>query len=261
MSTSSNSFANHLQDFNEDNNVLLSLLLTNSRLHLSFNATLETHSPINELRNAYLSLQQLHQFIHYLRTPSQDAPRENIKLALTLASHTATKLDNHLTSALNQLGTLDILIDVDRQLHLNSLPPHNVASSPSVVVPTPLPVPPPSPPLSYEERIAHLRAQEAQERANHREAFLNQTDPVLLPSHPRFNDTCFIAVRVIRRRTAASINAPNASALPLVTVMDAAPVSNKAPHLSSRCPPPNPPFDLAAPERPAPIPFNFPKKF
>jgi len=76
MSTSSNSFANRLQEFNKDNNVLLSLLLTDSRLHLSFDATLETHSPIDELRNTYFSLQQLHQFIRYLCTPPLRTPPE-----------------------------------------------------------------------------------------------------------------------------------------------------------------------------------------
>jgi len=166
MSTSSNTFATRLQEFNEDNNVLLSLLLTDSCLHLSFNATLETHSPIDELRNAYFSLQQLHQFIRYLRTPTQDAPRENIKLALTLTSHTTTKLDNCLTSALNQLGTLDILIDVDHQLCLNSLPPHDVTAPSSISTQIILPVPSPSVPTSYEEQVAYLRTQEAQERAD-----------------------------------------------------------------------------------------------
>ena len=116
MSSSSNAFASRLQEFNEDNNILLSLLLTDSRLHFSFNAALETHSPIDDLRDAYLSLQQLHQFIRYLRTPTQDTPRMNVALALSLASHAATKLDNCLTAALNQLGTLDILLDIDRQL-------------------------------------------------------------------------------------------------------------------------------------------------
>jgi len=101
MSASSNTFFCHLQEFNEDNNILLSLLLTNSHLHNSFDTTLETHSPIDDLRKAYLCLQQLHQFIHYLRTPSQDAPQENIELVLTLASYAAKTLDDHLTSALN----------------------------------------------------------------------------------------------------------------------------------------------------------------
>jgi len=195
MSTSSNSFASRLQEFNEDNNVLLSLLLTDSGLHLSFDATLETHSPIDKLRNTYFSLQQLHQFICYLRTPTQDAPRENIELALTLASHAATKLDNCLASALNQLGTLDILIDVDRQLRLNSLPPRDVTAPSSVSTQIILPVPLPSVPTSYKERVTYLRAQEAQERADRGEAFLNQTDPVLSPSHPQYSSACFVCQR------------------------------------------------------------------
>jgi len=195
MTTSSNAFATHLQEFNEDNNILLSLLLTDSRLHLSFDAALETHSPIDNLRNTYLSLQQLHHFIRYLRTPSQDAPRDNIELALSLTSHAATNLDNRLTSALNQLRALDILIDVDHQLRLDSLPPRDVTAPSTITTQIILPVPSPSVPASYEERVAYLRAQEAQERADQREAFLNQTDPILLPSHPRFNDACFICHR------------------------------------------------------------------
>jgi len=190
MSTSPNVFTSRLQDFNEDNNVLLSLLLTDSRLHVSFDNALETNSPIDDLHSAYLSLQQIHHFIRYLRTPSQDAPRENIELALSLASHAATNIDNRLTAALNQLGTLDILIDVDRQLRLDSLPSRRDPTSSSNR--DPLPVPSPSVPASYEERVAYLRAQEAQERADQREAFFNQTDPVLLPNHPRFNDACFV---------------------------------------------------------------------
>ena len=195
MSTSSNLFASHLQDFDEDNNILLSLLLTDSCLHLSFDATLATHSPINELRNAYLSLQQLHQFIRYLHTPTQDTPRMNVELTLSLASHVATKLDNCLTSTLNQLGTLDILIDVDRQLRLNSLPPRDVTAPSTITTQIALPVPSLSVPASYEEQVAYLRAQEAQERANRRETFLNQTDPVLPPSHPQYSDACFICRR------------------------------------------------------------------
>jgi len=193
MSTSSNNFASRLQEFNEDNNILLSLLLTNSHLHLSFDNALETHSPIDDLQSAYLSLQQIHHFIRYLCTPSQDAHRENIELALSLASHAATNIDNRLTAALNQLGTLDILIDIDRQLRLDSLPPRSNPTPPSNR--DPLPVPSPSVPASYEERVAYLRAQEAQERADRREAFLNQTDPVLLPNHPRFNNACFVCRR------------------------------------------------------------------
>jgi len=192
MSASSNAFASRLQEFDEDNNILLSLLLTDSRLHLSFNTALETHSPIDDLRNAYLSLQQLHQFIRYLRTPTQDTPRMNVELALSLASHAATKLDNCLTSALNQLGTLDILIDVDRQLRLNSLPPRDVTTPSTVTTQIILPVPSPSVPASYEEQIAYLCAQEAQERADRRETFLKQTDLVLPPSHPQYSDACFI---------------------------------------------------------------------
>ena len=165
MTTSSNAFSRRLQEFNEDNNILLSLLLTDSHLHLPFDAALETHSPIDDLRNTYLSLQQLHHFIHYLRTPSQDAPRKNIELALTLTSHATTNLDNRLTSALNQLGMLDILIDVDRQLRLDSLSPQNAAPPPPSTT-MPLPVPSPSVPASYEEQVAYLHAQEAQERAD-----------------------------------------------------------------------------------------------
>ena len=116
MSTSSNAFSRHLQEYNKDNNVLFSLLLTDSHLHPSFDTALETHSPIDELRKAYLNIQQLHQFICYFRTPSQDASSANIELALTLASHATWDLDKHLTIALNQLGTLDVLLDVDQQL-------------------------------------------------------------------------------------------------------------------------------------------------
>jgi len=195
MSSSSDAFATRLQEFNEDNNILLSLLITDSRLHLAFDAALETHSPIDDLRNAYLSLQQLHQFIRYLHTPTQDTPRQNIDLALSLASHAATKLDNCLTSALNQLGMLDILIDVDRQLRLDSLPSRDVTAPSTISTQIVLPVPSPSVPASYEERVAYLRAQEAQERADRREAFLNQTDPVLPPSHPQYSDACFVCRR------------------------------------------------------------------
>jgi len=195
MSTSSNAFASRLQEFNEDNNILLSLLLTDSRLHLAFDAALETHSPIDDLRNAYLSLQQLHQFIRYLRTPTQDTPRLNVALALSLASHAATKLDNCLTAALNQLGTLDILLDIDRQLRLDSMPSRDVTAPSTITTQIILPVPSPSVPSSYQEQVAYLRAQEAQERADRREAFLNQTDPVLPPSHPQYSDACFTCRR------------------------------------------------------------------
>jgi len=195
MSSSSNAFASRLQEFNEDNNILLSLLLTDSRLHFSFNAALETHSPIDDLRDAYLSLQQLHQFIRYLRTPTQDTPRMNVALALSLASHAATKLDNCLTAALNQLGTLDILLDIDRQLRLDSMPSRDVTAPSTVSTQIILPVPSPSVPSSYEEQVTYLRAQEAQERADRREAFLNQTNPVLPPSHPQYSDACFTCRR------------------------------------------------------------------
>jgi len=195
MSASSNAFTSRLQEFNKDNNILLSLLLTDSRLHLAFDAALETHSPIDDLRNAYLSLQQLHQFIRYLRTPTQDTPRMNVDLALSLASHAATQLDNSLTAALNQLGTLDVLIDVDRQLRQRSMPPRDVTAPSTVTTQIVLPVPSPSVPSSYEEQVAYLRAQEAQERADRREAFRNQTDPVLPPSHPQYNDACFVCRR------------------------------------------------------------------
>ena len=195
MSTSSNAFASRLQEFNEDNNILLSLLLTDSRLHLSFDAALETHSPIDDLRNTYLSLQQIHHFIRYLRTPSQDAPRDNIELALSLTSHAATNLDNCLTSTLNQLGMLDILIDVDRQLRLDSMPSRDITAPSTITTQIVLPVPSPSVPSSYEEQVAYLRAQKAQERADRQEAFLNQTDPILSSSHPRFNDACFMCRR------------------------------------------------------------------
>jgi len=195
MSASSNAFTSRLQEFNEDNNILLSLLLTDSRLHLAFDATLETHSPIDDLRNAYLSLQQLHQFIRYLRTPTQDTPRMNVDLALSLASHAATQLDNSLTAALNQLGALDVLIDVDRQLRQRSMPSRDVTAPSTVTTQIALPVPSPSVPSSYEEQVAYLRAQETQERADRREAFRNQTDPVLPPSHPQYNDACFVCRR------------------------------------------------------------------
>jgi len=195
MSTSSNAFTSRLQEFNEDNNILLSLLLTDSRLHLAFDAALETHSPIDDLRNAYLSLQQLHQFIRYLRTPTQDTPRMNVDLALSLASHAATQLDNSLTAALNQLGALDVLIDIDRQLRQCSMTSRDVTAPSTVSTQIVLPVPSPSVPSSYEEQVAYLRAQEAQERADRREAFLNQTDPVLSPSHPQYNDACFVCRR------------------------------------------------------------------
>jgi len=195
MSTSSNAFTSRLQEFNEDNNILLSLLLTDSRLHLAFDAALETHSPIDDLRNAYLSLQQLHQFIRYLRTPTQDTPRMNVDLALSLTSHAATQLDNSLTAALNQLGALDVLIDIDRQLRQGSWPSRDVTAPSTVSTQIILPVPSPSVPSSYEEQVAYLRAQEAQERADRQEAFVNQTDPVLSPSHPQFNDTCFVCRR------------------------------------------------------------------
>jgi len=195
MSTSSNAFTSRLQDFNEDNNILLSLLLTDSRLHIPFDNALETNSPIDDLCSAYLSLQQIHHFICYLCTPSQDTPRENIELALSLASHTATNIDNRLTAALNQLGTLDILIDVDRQLRLDSMPPRDVTAPSTITTQIILPVPSPSVPSSYEEQVVYLQAQEAQERADRREAFLNQTDPILSSSHPRFNDACFMCRR------------------------------------------------------------------
>ena len=63
-----------------------------------------------------------------------------------------------------------------------------------------------------------------------------------------------VIVRVIRKRTAISTNAPSASASPLAIVTDAALASEVAPHLSSRCPLLDPPLVLAAPEPPAPTP-------
>jgi len=67
-------------------------------------------------------------------------------------------------------------------------------------------------------------------------------------------------VRVTKRKTVASTSAPNASALPLAIVTDAALTSDKAPRLLSLPPPLDPPPDLVVLAHPVPTPFNFPRK-
>jgi len=257
MSTSSNAFTSRLQEFNEDNNILLSLLLTDSRLHLAFDAALETHSPIDDLRNAYLSLQQLHQFIRYLRTPTQDTPRMNVNLALSLASHAATQLDNSLTTTLNQLGALDVLIDIDCQLRLSSMPSRDVTAPSTVSTQIVLPVPSPSVPSSYEEQVTYLRAKKPKKEQIDERLFI--TRPTRFFPHPILNITTpasSVDEKATKRRTAVSINAPNASVLPLGIATELALASEEAPLLSFRRPPLNLPPVLAAPAPPAPTPSD-----
>ena len=70
-------------------------------------------------------------------------------------------------------------------------PPWSI-SPPPVVILSPCP---PTPPHFFEKRHAFEQTQEAAERASQVEAFHNQTDPVLPPSHPRYNDACFFCRR------------------------------------------------------------------